>query len=285
MTAAARGREEAPPLRLTWILLAAALLTGFFAYLRFPYDRVSESLSARFEQAGVHVEIGRIAPSFQLAGLGWQAEAVQITRLDGTRIQLDRVRVRPAWSLAWLMLRPALHIDLESPLGGLDGTVVVWRPLAFQGTLRDVNLAELKTLGLNFAGTGLEGHAQIDIDLAFAPEGPQGVVHVDAKDGVVSHPELPMAIPYEQLQGEMVFGGPNWVAIPGLELKSPLGHGTLSGTVGQAPDPSQSPLALKLAVQVAESIRGSLGSQGVRVGRNGEIQVEVTGTTSAPIIH
>jgi len=218
VTAVARGREEARPVRLRWILLAAALLTGFFCYLRFPYDRLAEAITGRLDPMGVHVEITNLGPSLQLGGLGWVAEGVQITRLDGTRIQLDRVRVRPGWSLSWLMLRPALHIDLESPLGAVDGNFVVWGPPGFHGTLRDVNLGELRTLGLNLGGASVEGKAQLDLDLAFAAEGPQGPVHVDAKEGVVSHPGLPMAIPYEQLQGDLQFGGENWRAIPPIEL-------------------------------------------------------------------
>lgn len=281
---AARAAAAPRPVRAVWIALAAVLLTGFFAYLRFPYDRLADTLCARLERMGVHAEIARLAPSLQLGGPGWQAEGVQLTRADGTRFQLDRVRVRPAWSLSWLMLRPAVHLDLEAPMGTLDGAYTLWGPPRFRGQLRELNLAELAALGIQVAGAGLEGRALVDLDLVFAPEGPQGPVHVEATDGVFSHPELPMAIPYETLQGDLVFGGENWLSISAIELSSPLGQGSLRGTVGLAPSMADAPLALELMVEVAESIRGSLGTQGVRVGRGGEIQVKVTGTTSAPII-
>jgi hypothetical protein len=46
----------------------------------------------------------------------------------------------------------------------------------------------------------------------------------------------------------------------------------------------QAPLALEAALEVAEAIRGSLSGQGVRVGRDGKIQMRVTGTASSPIV-
>jgi type II secretion system protein N len=285
VTAAARAErdESLGTMRILGIALAAVLLTGFFMYWRFPYDRLADSLSARLERdAGVRLQIGRLAASPLHGGL--VAEAVQWVRADGTKIQVDELFLRPAVSLSWLALRPALHVDVEAPLGRLVGTAVLRAPLGFQGQLEDVNLSELARLGLNLAGANLEGRATVDLDLSLEPEGPSGPLHLEAREGVLSHPELPMAIPYETLTGDMVFGGENWLSIAGLELTSPLGHGTLKGTIGHAPDPSQAPLALEAALEVAEAIRGSLAGQGVRVGRDGKVQLRVTGTASSPIV-
>jgi type II secretion system protein N len=287
VSAAARAErdESLGAMRILGIALAAVLLTGFFAYLRFPYDRLADSLTARLERdAGVRLQIGRLAASPQLAGPGLVAESVQLVRADGTRIQIDQLRVRPAWSLSWLALRPALHLDVEAPLGRLVGTAVLRAPFRFQGRLEDLNLADLAPLGVDIAGASLEGRAHLDVDVALEPEGPKGPLHISAREGVLAHPDLPMAIPYETLEGDLVFGGENFLSISGLELKSPLGHGRLSGTIGRAPDPMQAPLALEAALEVAEAIRGSLSGQGVRVGRDGKIQMRVTGTASSPIV-
>lgn len=289
MTAAARAardsKEGLSTLQIMGIALAALLLTGFFAYLRFPYDRLSDALTNWLERdAGVRLEIGRLFASPQLAGPGLAAESVRLVRADGTRIQIDRLRVRPAWSLSWLMLRPALHLDVEAPLGALDGVVTLWGPRAFHGKLREVNLAELAGLGVQLAGANLEGKADLDIDLALEEAGPVGPLHIEAREGVLTHPQLPMAIPYEQLQGDLVFGGQNWLSISAIELRSPLGQGSLSGTVGLAPELAQAPLDLNAVVEVAETIRGSLAGQGVRVGRDGKVQLRVTGTASSPIV-
>ena len=113
---------------------------------------------------------------------------------------------------------------------------------------------------------------------------PSGPVKIHARNGVLSHPQLPVAIEYDELTGDLVFGGESLVEIASFELKSPMGTGSLKGRVGRAPDPSQAPLDLELAVQVAQGVRGSLTSQGVRVGRDGELQYRISGTAAAPVV-
>lgn len=270
---------------LQWVALAAAaiLLTGTFAYLRFPYDRLAESLSARLADTGLQLEIGEMSPSLSLAGPGLAAENVKLTRPDGNVMHIDRLRVRPAWSLAWLTLRPALHLTLEAPQGQLEGVAVLRGPQRFTGELREVDLTEL--LGADaLSGTQLEGRASFDVDVALEEGGPSGPVRLHARDGVLSHPQLPMAIPYEELTGDFALGGESYLQISSFELRSPLGTGSLRGTVGRAEDPRQAPLDLELAVQVAQGVRGSLVSQGVRVGRDGELHYKISGTASAPVV-
>jgi type II secretion system protein N len=282
--AKAPARPQRQPLRTAAIATAAVLLTAFFAYLRFPYDRLAESLSARIERdTGLRVEIGRLSASPQLAGPGIAAQDVRITRADGSVLRVDRLRIRPAWSLTWLTARPAFHVDAEAPLGGIDGVAVLWGPPRFTGTLRDIDLAELSD-AVELPGTRIEGHATLDLDLARTEEGPAGPVQIAAKDGVLSHPRLPMAVPYEELHGSLQLGGDTWVQIGGIDVRSPLGTGTLKGTIGRAADATQAPLALEVAIQVSDTIRSSLTSQGVRVGRDGELHFQVTGTAGAPIV-
>jgi type II secretion system protein N len=279
-----KAASEGPrKLQIAGIALAAVLLTGTFAYLRFPYDRLAASLSSRLTEAGLGVEIGGMSPSLSLAGPGLAAQDVRIHRGDGSLFEIDQVRVRPAWSLAWLTLRPALHLALETPQGQLEGVAVLRGPQRFTGEIREVDLTEL--VGSDrLAGASLEGRASFDIDVALEEAGPTGPVKIHAKDGVLSHPQLPMAIPYEELTGDLTFGGESLVEIASFELRSPLGTGSLKGKVGRAPDPSQSPLDLELAVQVAQNVRGSLTAQGVRVGRDGELKYKISGTAAAPVV-
>lgn len=283
MTAGDSASALPAPLRIGGIALAALLLTGLFAYLRFPYDRLADSISARLAAAGLHVEIGRLAPSPQLAGPGLLAEDLRIARPDGSVLRVDSLRVRPAWSLSWLAARPALHLHGESPVAGLDGVLVLRGPRRFTGALRDVDLAEIARPEL-LAGARFEGRATFDVDVSLGEQGPQGPVQLSAREGVLSHPKLPMAVPYEELGGALQFGGDAWLEIQSLDLRSPLGSGTLAGTIGHAPDPSQAPLDLEITLQVSPEIRGSLAAQGVQVGRDGQLRYRVLGTASAPIV-
>jgi type II secretion system protein N len=278
-----QAAREARPLQIFAIAAAAFFLTGTFAYLRFPYDRLAATLSARLRELGVELEIGRLAAHLTPAGPGWVVENVHIVRPDGSRFRIDSLRVRPAWSLAWLALRPALHLAGETPLGQIEGVAVLRGPQQFTGELREVDLAEL--LGSErLPGARLEGRASLELDLALDPEGPRGPVHLLARDGVLTHPQLPMAVHFESLEGDVVFGGEHWVEISSLDLRSPLANGTLRGTVERAADMSQAPLALDLKVQVSPEIRGSLAAQGVAVGKGGELKYQILGTASAPII-
>jgi type II secretion system protein N len=270
-------------LHIFGIAVAAILLTGAFAYLRFPYDRLAASLSSRLTALGLGVEIGGMSPALSLAGPGLAAQDVRIHRSDGSLFKIDQVRIRPAWSLAWLMLRPALHLELETPQGQLEGVAVLRGPQRFTGEIREVDLTEL--IGSQqLAGASLEGKASFDIDVALEEAGPSGPVKIHARNGVLSHPQLPMAIPFEELNGDLEFGGDSLLEIASFELKSPMGTGSLKGKVGHAPDPSQAPLDLELAVQVAQGVRGSLTSQGVRVGRDGELHYKISGTAATPVI-
>ena len=115
----------------------------------------------------------------------------------------------------------------------------------------------------------------------------RGVTHLSndpEAPGRLAHPQLPMAIPFEELNGDLEFGGESLLEIASFELKSPMGTGSLKGKVGHAPDPSQAPLDLELAVQVAQGVRGSLTSQGVRVGRDGELKYKISGTAANPVV-
>lgn len=284
MSATAREDALPLPLRITGITVAALVLTSFFAYLRFPYDRLADSISARLAaDAGLRVEIGRLGPSPQLAGPGLVAENVHIARPNGSVLQIDRLRVRPAWSFAWLMARPALHLQAESPVATLEGVVVLRGQRHFTGDLEEVDLAEV--LGTDtLAGARLEGRARFEVDVAFDDAGPSGPVQITARDGVLSHPQLPMAVPFEELNGSLKLGGDAWLEILSLDLRSPLGTGTLKGTIGHAADPAQAPLQLEIALDVSPEIHGSLAAQGVRVGRDGQLRYRVLGTASAPIV-
>lgn len=282
MTRSKAASDPPRPLRFAALAAAAVILTGGFAYLRFPYERLAASIAARAGDAGLRVEIGDLRANPTLAGPGLAADDLRITRPDGSVLRIGSLRVRPAWSLSWLAARPALYLRAESPQGELEGVAVLWGPRRFSGALREVDLGEL---GVNvLAGARLEGKASFDVDVALEESGLTGPVRILAKDGVLTHPQLPMAVPYQELHGDLALGGDSWLQISDLQLSSPLGTGTLKGTVGHAPDPRQAPLDLELAVQVAQAIRGSLTSQGVRIGRDGELHYKISGTASAPVV-
>jgi hypothetical protein len=116
------------------------------------------------------------------------------------------------------------------------------------------------------------------------PEGPSGAFTFEARDGVFSHPALPLPMPFQKLEGEIDLGGEDWVRIRNFALESPLASGRARGTFGSAPTFASAPLRLQLELTVSGAIPGSLNAQGVEVGRSGEIRIEVTGTPARPVV-
>lgn len=271
-------------LRVAGLVFAAFAVTGFFMYLRFPYERLADLVAMRVElETGVRLSFGQVGPSPQWLGPGISAEDVRITRRDGRVFAFDRIVVRPAWTTSWLWGRPALHTTFGGPLGGGAGTLTVGDALAFHGTLEEIDLGALLADDLG-PDTAIDGTLEVTLDVGFPPEGPVGPVQFVAREGSVSHPQLPIAIPFEEAIGELELGGAYVVEIVALHIDSPLLTGKVSGTVGRGTSLERSPLALDVELTAAPQIRGALDAQGVRLGRDGSLSVRVMGTPSNPIV-
>ena len=270
--------------RIAALVMAAFALTALLMVLRFPYDRVAASLAQQLElQTGSRVTFGPVGISLVRWGPGLAATGVEIVSADGTRLSLDRVGVRPALSLAWLTGNPVLAAELESTGGGASGVVKFGDTPGFAGRLRDVDLEHLPQQRIG-APLRLKGRADADIDVVVREEGPVGNVEFEARDGLLTHPELPLPMPFSKLTGEIDLGGQHWAEIKSFDLESPLASGHASGTVGKAPAFASAPLALALEFTVSGVVQGSLRAQGVAVGNSGQVRVAVSGTPTQPIV-
>lgn len=271
-------------LRITGIVLAAIALTGFFMVLRFPYDRLADVVAARVERdSGTRITLGHVSPGWVRWAPGLEATDVRVQQPDGTRVDLARVAARPALSFSWLSGSPALATEIESALASASGVVTVGTDAGFSGTVYDVDLSQVPVEGLG-ARAHLEGIAEAEIDVVRTQEGPQGSVRFVAREGSFAHPQLPLALPYEAIQGELVLGGDHWAELRELVLDSPIASGTVTGTIGRSASFQSAPLDLRLDLTVGDAIRGSLGNQGVDVGRDGRIQSRIMGTPARPIV-
>lgn len=277
------GAPVSRPLRIAALAAAAFLLTGLFVFLGFPWDRLGHRIAGSLEAAtGHHVSLGSVGPHVGLLGPGVAIQDLRTTAPDGTALEFSRVRLRPAWSPSWLMLRPAVFVDAESSLGRVRGVTRVSGEPAFDGGLRELDLAALLD-GRLPAGTALTGTADVDAALAIGAEGVAGPVALHLRDGTLSHPQLPMDVPYETLDAELELGGDATARIVSFSLRSPLGTGSLTGTVGRAAQLADAPLDLALDVTASEEIRGGLAAQGVRFGRGGTLSLQVGGTLTSPV--
>jgi len=271
-------------LRVFGIVLAAIALTGFFMVLRFPYDRLADVLAARLERdSGTRITLGHVSPGWVRWAPGLEATDVRVQQPDGTRLDFARVAARPALSFSWLSGAPALATEIESPLARVSGVVTLGPEAGFSGSVRDADLSQVPIEGLG-ARAHLEGTAEAEIDVVRTREGPQGSVRFVAREGSFAHPQLPLALPYQEIHGEVVLGGDHWAEIRELVLDSPIASGDVGGTIGRSASFSSAPLDLRLDLTVGEAIRGSLGAQGVDVGRDGRIQSHIQGTPARPVV-
>jgi hypothetical protein len=127
---------------------------------------------------------------------------VQVLQPDGTRFDLTEAGVRPALSLSWLSGTPTLAIDLLSERGDASGWLTLGDMPGYDGSLTN---ADLEILPQKALGTPLQvrGRVDADIDVVATPEGPSGAFTFEARDGVFSHPALPLPMPFQKLEGEI----------------------------------------------------------------------------------
>jgi len=285
MSAPAPSKRSAPrSFRTAGIVAAALVLIFFFMYLRFPYDRLAEVIESRVQHAtGTRVDLFDLGPRLHLLGPGVSASEMRVTQPDGAVMTFERVRLRPAWSISWLLGDPALFISLASEIGEAAGTLTLGDAVRWSGDLFGLDLALIPADSVA-PGAALEGRADATVDIALTEAGPEGTLRLIARDGTLEHPALPLVVPFESIEGDLRLGGEHRAEIVSLHLESPLVTGSLTGTLGHSPRPETGPLHLEGSLTVSGNIRGALNAQGVSVGNNGVIEFVVMGTPAAPIV-
>jgi hypothetical protein len=248
-------------LRFVALPLAAGLCFLLFLHLGFPYHRLAGPVAQQLGQAtGMQIQIGELAPRLSLGGPGLDALAVTATPLGGSPIRLERVFLRPAWSPAWLLGDPALHLDLTG-----------------------VELASLP-LAAALPGASLEGRAEIGLDLVLAGESSRGSSRFDARDGSLGLPGLPMPLPFTRFEGELRYGGESLLEIEDAALTGPLVSLQLEGRLGRGATLETSPLQLDLEYTAQPDLQAPLAAAGITLAPDGKGKLQITGTPSSPEI-
>jgi hypothetical protein len=262
VVAARRGDPEALPalLRFVAIPLAGGLLFLLFLHLGFPYDRLAGRVADRLGAAtGSQIRISQLTPRLSLLGPGLDAAGITATPATGARIEIERLFLRPAWSLSWLRFRPAWHLDLTG-----------------------VELATLP-LAAVLPGVLLRGQAEIRVDFVPGEEGVEGTSRFRAIDGSLGVRGLPPA-PFTSFAGELRYGGENLLELADMTLEGPLISVLASGTLGRGASPETSPLLLDLEISAQPGMQAPLQAVGVSLGSEGRKKLQVTGTPGSPEI-
>ncbi len=280
-----RAGEALPrPLMAIGVPCAGLLLTAIFLVRGFPYDELGAWIAKRIEQRhGIHLAIGYVEPTLQLAGPALEGRQLRATFQDRPPQQIDRALVRPAWSMSWLTGEPALHLELEGPPGRLNGTLRWNGGPAWVGSLRGARpeappIADWIPIG------GLEGDLEAKLDVARAENGIEGRVEFEIRDGSISIPGFTAPLPFEHLTGELDLGGDAYARLTSLRFEGPSAKGSGSGKIGRAQPLERAPIGFEFELEVDSEVARTVRASGVKVSAGGSAIARISGTVADPKI-
>ena len=261
---------------------AGVLLTGLFVVQGLPYDRLAAAICAAVARTTpLALQIQELGPSLSILGPGVRATGVRLRAAGGGELRFDALRLRPAWSLRWLLLRPTFRLAAELAGGTLDGTLGAGPD--FSGEVAELDLAQLPVAAL-WPGGALAGRLDASVDLRPSAQGPEGIISLAAREGSVSLPRLPLPLPFETLTARLVFGGDAMLRVEALQLSGPGLAARVEGSLGQAAAFAQAPFDLRIEIEAEPALRAGLRGFGVRLGADGRGTLHVTGSPTRPVV-
>jgi type II secretion system protein N len=282
-----RARDFGAPVwqRIALVVGCIALFLLFCA-VRFPYGRFRVPLETQLERAtGAEIEIGSLRGRPGPALVTLVAAPVHVDFEDGRSLALESAAVRPAWSLSWLRGAPALHVDVRAAAGRVRGTL--WADAAapgFAGRLDDVDLSVLAGFVPALGEVDLQGRVDADLGLWLGAGGPRGELSLHARDGSLTPPGVPVAVPFQTLQAEAHRAEEGPLELARVSLDGPLLSGSLHGTIGPAPAPADAPLDLEVAIdRIDPALAAVAGPRGARRAAAGA-SLRIGGTLGEPVV-
>ena len=268
--------------------VGAIVLTTIFIFVGFPYDQLSGRLAGTIESAaGVRVHIGDLSPHIGLAGPGLAASQVQRIAESGQGITLERLVVRPAWSLSWLRATPAIHLDVTSEVGSGAGVLTLGQTGGWKGNLEAVQLAHLPVEMLDLMS--IKGTLDATVDLHQAATDAEatlvGTVSFELRDGSLGGTAaMPVIVPFDRLYGTLRFGDDTFMTLEEVALEGPLVEATIEGQIGHGPSPDRQPLSIDAAYTMRDpNLARKLGSIG-QAGPDGRAHLTIAGTLARPVL-
>ncbi len=265
--------------------IAGVVLVLLFMLRGFPYDAIAHRITSALEPAlGARLDIAEFEPTFGLTGPAMQARGVRASFPAAKTLSLDRVLVRPAWSTVWFQGGRAFYVEIDSPNGAAMGVFESGERLSFDGSVQNLDLQQLALIDRlpSEAIGGIEGRMDATFSLQMGELGPQGPMSFELHDGSLAIPNMPIALPYQKISGEIELGGDAFLTIESLTLEGPIASGTGSGTIAQAASFDLAPLQLEFKLNVKPALASGARAAGLRVDRKGDTTVRITGTVSAP---
>ncbi len=277
---------EAPiPRPLFWFGLPVLglSLVLLFMFLGFPYSDLIAPISQQIEQStGSEIRIDRIEAQITLGGPGFSLHDVRLAEVGGAPLELEVLKVRPAWSTSWFRGAPAFAIDLTGPSLALSGIFTAGDGYGFSG---EVQLPDLSLLPLPADDSiSLSGALTAVGDLSIVGVEVHGTVAFEAEAGSAAHPSFPMALAFDAVSGRAKLGGEVWLSLKEFEFEGPIISARAEGTVDHPDGAASAALDLAVQLEVANpAFQTALSAMGLRVGRDGRTAFDLGGTLQNPV--
>ena len=272
-------------IRYVAVPLAGIALTLLFVHLGFAYDQLVARSARGLERAqGVTIRYGEVSSHLGFLGPGVELRDVRISRQGEPDIEIDRLRLRPAWSTSWLQGRPSIHADARLPVGRVNGAIALAEPAGFDGWVEGLDLSLLPTARYA-GGLKLRGSLDAEIDVSFDAEGvPAGRAQLAAEDGSLGLPGQP-AIPYDSLDVELSLGREDgrFLTIESAQLNGPMISASASGHIARGRGGAA---ALDIQIELEAVDKGVvpvLRELGVRLDESGHATEHLGGTLAHPV--
>ena len=279
---------------LLWLLLFV-----YFAYLRFPYDRLRPQVDrALTTLGGLEVRYGSIGPVLLgFADLRLRDVEVVFGRGDGAvTLPLARVDLDPS---LLALARGAVDVDFDADTlgGGLGGSVSSSEgsPVSIEVQLDGLDLAALP---LPAGAPPPQGRLDGDVTAEFRPgriRESRGTVTLAAREGriePISAPGLPTAIPpralaFDRIDAELVLEPGLQLQVRTLRLEGSDLEGEVEGTVTLRPGSySRSRIdgkaRFRLLAPELRDLAPLLEAARIRESAPGSYDLELTGTVGRP---
>ena len=282
---AQRGTQRARAYagRRTGALVGAALLLlALLVVARFPYRRLLPPLlDAASAATGARIVVGDVGLGLGRGGPEVEATDLSLEWPSAAALHLATLRVRPAWSLAWLSGAPRWNVEAAGEIGSWAGVLA---PDRLAGEWSELQIDALPWASIGSAAP-LHGRVSGQLDLTRADGAWQGSAQLLGNGGSVDMPGLPVAIPFEALRADLSVA-PGALTLTAGRIEGPLVTASLAGTATVEGD-SFSSWALALDVEIEEvdaALRGYLSPMGIPVGPEGRAKLRVTGSLGAPYL-
>jgi len=272
---------------LHWLVIALAgiVLTGFFVYLGFPYDRLTENLAREIEGGPVQIRYGEVGPRVHWLGPGVAVTDLSLVFDEMASVRLDELTLRPAWSLSWLRGVPSAYLTATADTARGVFEVTLGDALRLRGKIHDLDLQQLPAPGA-LARASLMGTGELEFDLQKPAEGNwQGTARFSVQDGSFAPPDLELTVPYTRLQSALTLGPDGFLELAETQLDGPILSGTATGRIALFHEPDPGPLDVALEFNViAPEIQNALRENEIPVTGEGDGQIHFGGTLAKPSI-